>query len=181
MRIWQNGDVQRQTAMVNDIDTIDRRIIGLLQANARESTSSIAKLLGIARTTVHERITRLERNGIIRGYTVQLDRNPFESYARCQVMLNISKQKQSAIIRQLESYPEIKTLHVVNGECDLLCLAEIPQLEDLEALIEEISTIQGVENVRSMIILSTRIEHQSASNANRAISQAAAISRGEAG
>jgi DNA-binding Lrp family transcriptional regulator len=167
--------------MAHDVDAIDRRIIALLQANARETTSSIAKSVGVARTTVHERISRLERTGIIKGYTVLLDRNPFDSYTRCQLMLNVSKQKQGMIVRQLEGYPEIRTIHVVNGECDLLCFAEVPQLEDLEALVEELSGIQGIENVRPMIILSTKIEYRAVPNASRAISQAAGISRGEAG
>ncbi|RUY27354.1 Lrp/AsnC family transcriptional regulator [Mesorhizobium sp. M7A.F.Ca.US.001.04.1.1] len=167
--------------MAHDADAVDRRIIALLQANARESTSNIAKALGVARTTVHERIGRLERTGFIRGYTVLLDRNPFDTYSRCQLMLNVSKQKLGIIVRQLEGYPEIRTIHVVNGECDLLCFAEIPQLEDLEALIEDLSAIQGVENIRSMIILSTKFEYRAVPNAGRAAMHAAAISRGEAG
>lgn len=108
--------------MAQDLDSIDRSIVALLQADARDSTSNIAKRLGIARTTVHERITRMEKSGTIAGYTVLLNRNPFDTYSRCQVMLDIAKQKQASIIRQLATFPEIKTLHVVNGECDLLAL-----------------------------------------------------------
>ena len=167
--------------MPQDLDSIDRSIISLLQANAREPVSNLAKRLGIARTTVHERITRLEKNGSIAGYTVVLNRNPFETYSRCEIMLDIAKGKQSAIIRQLTSYPEVKALHVVNGECDLLCFVEIPQLEDLEALTQEISAMPGVENARTIIILSTKLDHRANSDPGRASSQAAAISRGEVG
>ncbi len=167
--------------MSREMDAIDRRIVALLQGNARESTTRIAKLLGIARTTVHERIGRLERGGVIKGYTVLLDRNPSEAYLRCQILLDIAKQKQGAIVRRLEAYPEITALHIVNGECDVLCFMEMPQLEDLEALLEEISRIDGIERVRSIIILSTKLEQRRPSSAGRAASQAAAISRGEAG
>jgi DNA-binding Lrp family transcriptional regulator len=171
----------QESILAQDLDSIDRSIVALLQADARDSTSNIAKRLGIARTTVHERITRMEKSGTIAGYTVLLNRNPFDTYSRCQVMLDIAKLKQASIVRQLSTFPEIKTLHVVNGECDLLCFVEIPQLEDLEALSQDLSAIQGVENVRSMIILSTKIEHRANSEPSRATSQAAAISRGEMG
>lgn len=167
--------------MAYEINSIDRRIIAFLQANARESTTDIAKRLGVARTTVHERIAKLERNGTVRGYTVILNRDPFESYSRCHMMLNIAKQKQVAIVRSLSGFPEIRSVHVVNGECDLLCLAEVPHLEDLEALVEEVSAIAGIDNVRTMIILATKFNHGSDNEPSHASLQAAAISRGEAG
>jgi DNA-binding Lrp family transcriptional regulator len=163
------------------IDSIDRRILAFLQANARESTTDIAKRLGVARTTVHERIAKLERNGTVRGYTVVLNRDPFESYSRCHMLLNISKQKQVSIVRALGGFPEIRSVHVVNGECDLLCLAEVPHLEDLEALVEEVSTISGVEDLRTMIVLATKFNHGPDNEPSHAALQAAAISRGEAG
>ena len=54
------------------IDTIDRRLLALLQANARESAATLGRKLGIARTTVQERILRLQRAGVIAGYSVVL-------------------------------------------------------------------------------------------------------------
>ena len=54
------------------ITTEQQRLLALLRRNARESTASLARKLGIARTTVAERILRLERDGIINGYTVRV-------------------------------------------------------------------------------------------------------------
>ena len=53
-------------------DRLDRDLITLLQANARESTANLARKLGIARTTVVARLARLEADGLIAGYTVRL-------------------------------------------------------------------------------------------------------------
>ncbi len=50
----------------------DEKLIALLKANAREPTASLARKLGLARSTVQERLARLEREGIVRGYTVML-------------------------------------------------------------------------------------------------------------
>ena len=50
----------------------DTKLIDLFRANAREPTASLARKLGLARSTVQERLARLEREGIIKGYTVAL-------------------------------------------------------------------------------------------------------------
>ena len=53
-------------------DELDRRLIALLQANARASTATLARRLGVARTTIVARLARLEASGVIVGYTVRL-------------------------------------------------------------------------------------------------------------
>jgi len=56
----------------NAMRDTDERLVALLRANAREPTASLARKLGLARSTVQERIARLERQGTIKGYTVRL-------------------------------------------------------------------------------------------------------------
>ena len=60
-------------------DALDRRIIRELQRNARATTSNIAERLEVARSTVHERIARMEKDGTIAGYSVVLNRTPCKS------------------------------------------------------------------------------------------------------
>jgi len=90
------------------MDDLDRRIIAALQHNARESTTKLAAKLGVARTTVHERITRLEERGIITGYTVVL-RDPDEgNRVMVVVLLEVQQKETGRIIKRLEAYPEIR-------------------------------------------------------------------------
>jgi DNA-binding Lrp family transcriptional regulator len=163
------------------IDNFDRQLIALLQSNARESTTNLSKKLGIARTTVHERIARLERNGVIKGYCAVLNRDPFERYHRCIIMLDIAKQRQNSILERLRRLLELKLLQSVNGECDLLCWVEVPQLEDIDALLEEITAIEGIKAARLMVELATKIDRRSYSEMSQTAGEARSISRGEAG
>ena len=163
------------------IDNFDRQLIALLQSNARESTTNLSKKLGIARTTVHERIARLERNGVIKGYCAVLNRDPFEQYNQCMIMLDIAKQRQNSILERLRRLPELKLLQSVNGECDLLCWLEVPQLEDFDALLGEITAIEGIKAARSMVVLATKIDRRSYSVMSQTAGDARSISRGEAG
>ena len=132
---------------IQSTDRIDRQLIALLQINARDTTTTLAKKLGVARTTVHERIARLERNGTIQGYSVVLTRNPFEGYTQGHVFLRALRHKQPAIVDQLKRMPEIKVCQAVSGEYDMVCLVEVLNLEAMDTLMVEISSLPGVEKV----------------------------------
>ena len=71
-------------------DDVDRQLIGLLLANGRASATELAKKLGIGRTTVHERIARLEKSGLISGYSAILSQDPFGETTQAMVMLSIT-------------------------------------------------------------------------------------------
>lgn len=74
-------------------DDVDRKLVSMLQANARESTSSIAKRLNVARSTVNERISRLEKSGVITGYSAVLSKNPSEGNVQALVMISVDQKK----------------------------------------------------------------------------------------
>src|SRR5690554_2291895 len=96
-------------------DDSDRRLLSLLLANARQSTMAMAKSLGLARTTVHERINRLERNGTILGYTAVLSSDPDEGQVQSVVLLSIVQKEQRQVIERLKTFREIKLCMTING------------------------------------------------------------------
>lgn len=141
-------------------DELDRKLINLLQANAREPTSALAQKLNVARSTVHERIKRLERTGVISGYTVVLGQNAMDQSAQALVLLSVLQQKNRDLVKRLKNYPEIKICLAVSGQYDLFLSVETPYLEDLDALLDEIAVIPGVERSRSVIVLSRKFDRR---------------------
>ncbi len=141
-------------------DDLDRKLISLLQANARESTSALAKKLNVARSTVHERIKRLERTGVIRGYTVVFGQGSNEQPAQAMVLLSVKQQQNRDLIEKLRNYSEIKICLAVSGQYDLFLSVETPHLEDLDSLLDEIAVIPGVERSRSVIVLSRKFDRR---------------------
>lgn len=141
-------------------DDIDRRLVALLQANARASTSALARDLGLARSTVHERIARLEKVGAITGYAALVSRNPSDENSQALVMLSVNQQKSRQVVDRLHAFPEIKLALAVSGEHDLFLTVEAPQLEDLDALLDEIAEIPGVERTKSWIVLARKFDRR---------------------
>lgn len=166
----------RYVQMVKDINSTDRRLLALLQMNARESVAALARKLGVARTTVQERITRLERSGTIVGYAVLMRRDPFEQYVEALVLLSIASRKTKQVIEQLRQYPEIVLCQVASGEYELVCRIRVPHLEDIHPVLEEIEEVPGVERVRSIMMLSTAFDYSRYDHAS-----ATALDRGELG
>lgn len=149
------------TRMTGIRDDLDRRLIALLQSDARQSTMTLAKRLRLARSTVHERIRRLERDGVIRGYSVCLGSNPFEEYAQAIALISLAQRQQRSVLDRLALLPEIKIGATISGDADLFLLIEAPRLEDLDAVIDEIVRSPGVERCRSFIILSNKLNRLS--------------------
>ncbi|MGI9379034.1 MAG: Lrp/AsnC family transcriptional regulator [Methyloligellaceae bacterium] len=141
-------------------DELDRRIINLLQVNARAPVSELAGKLGIARSTVHERIKKLEQRGVIRGYTVQLNEGLPGNEAQALVMLSVRQQNNRQLVERLATYPEIKICLAVSGQYDLFLEVATPLLEDLDSLLDEIADIPGVERSRSVIVLAKKFDRK---------------------
>ncbi|MBV8752642.1 MAG: Lrp/AsnC family transcriptional regulator [Hyphomicrobiales bacterium] len=142
------------------VDEIDRRLVALLLENARQPTATLAKQLGIARTTVQDRLERLERRRIIAGYSVVLAEEPSCAAAQSVVLISIVQRDQRAVIERLKKYPEVKLCSVIDGDFDLLLAIESPQNEDIDAVVEEIVRIPGVERSKTIMVLSTKFDRR---------------------
>ena len=110
----------------------DRQLIDLLRANARESVSALARKLGVARTTVQERLRRLEESGTISGYTVRMGQTRERPALTAHVLLEVNPKKADGVIREFKAIPAIRSspstrspggaaAENIAGMCDLDC------------------------------------------------------------
>lgn len=140
------------------MDQKNQTLISLLQSNARESVSSLAKKLGLSRTAVHERINKLEIKGIIQGYTVKLAEGYEQHSIGAHVMIDIAPQANTAVVTALKKIPQIQSLHAVSGVFDLLAVIRAETTEAIDGILDQIGELDGVEKTQSSIILSTKFE-----------------------
>jgi DNA-binding Lrp family transcriptional regulator len=141
-------------------DDLDRELVAILKSNARAKTSDIAKKLGIARTTVHERIQRLEKIGYITGYTVRLAQDPGVNKVEAYVLIEVLQQQNKQINQKLASFPEVKQALAISGEFDLLVAVEAPQLDEIDEIIDEIALIPGVRRTQSSLVLGRKLDRR---------------------
>ncbi|MCJ7993562.1 Lrp/AsnC family transcriptional regulator [Rhizobium cremeum] len=135
----------------------DRELISLLGENARMPVATLARRLGLSRTTVQARLERLEEGQVITGYGVRLSDSYVRDLIRAHVLITIAPKSLSAVTSELAAIREVTALHSVNGPYDLIAIIAAPSIAELDRLIDRIGELAGVERTLSSIILSTRI------------------------
>ena len=140
------------------VDATDQALLALLASNARASTAELARRLQLSRSTVKDRISRLERRGVIRGYSVKLAEPYDREQITAQVMIDVDPKQAAQIVKQLGKINAIKALHAVNGIHDLLAIITTPSTQALDQALDQIGNINGIERTVSSIVLSTKFE-----------------------
>jgi len=144
-----------------NIDEIDRRILALLQDNARMSQSDIAKTVGLAPSAVLERMRKLEARGIITGYVAMVDPHVIDQrmLAFVAVRTNAVGDQEREVAAQLAAIPEVLEVHYVAGEDCLLLKMRARDAEHIGQLLRnQVSAVPRVISTRTTIVLGSMKE-----------------------
>ncbi len=139
-------------------DDLDRRLIALLQADARDSTANLARKLGVARTTVLARIARLERDRVIVGYSARLGQDEGDRGVQAYVGITVEPKSAREVMLRLARLPELKQLCSVSGEFDCIALLRAESTSRLDALLDEIGETRGVTKTTTSVVLAVRVD-----------------------
>lgn len=140
------------------MDATDRDLIALLRADARQPTAVLARKLGLARSTVQSRMASLEGRGIIAGYTVRLDEEVTRRRIAAHVMISVNPKLADRVVHTLRAMTEVTSLYAVSGIYDLVAVVRSETTEDIDALLDAIGRIPGIERTTSSILLSKKFE-----------------------
>ncbi len=151
-----------RTALENGhgLDPIDRRILALLQDNAKRSQAEVAKAVGLTAPSVNERIRKLERAGYIRGYVALLDDRKLGHDITAFVEVFVEHPKyESAFIQAVSELDEVLECHHITGEFSLLLKVKVTDMTAFRRLlIESLNSIRGVRQTRTVMVLATSKE-----------------------
>lgn len=138
------------------MDRIDELLIAALVEDGRASVATLGRRVGLSRTTVQGRLERLERTGVIDGYTVKLGDDRYRSGVRAIMMITVRHKDTQRVERALRDTPEVRELHAVSGGHDLVAVVQTSSLETLNAAMDRIGALEGVERTLSSIVLATK-------------------------
>ncbi len=146
---------------IGQIDETDRRILAALDANARASYAELGQAVGLSAPSVHARVKRLERAGVIRGYRAVVDPAPLGFPLGAFVAVTqASGYHWEDLERAFAAMPEVEECHSVTGEDSYLLKVRVADPAELEALLRRINMVEGVARTRTVVVLSTPFDRQ---------------------
>ena len=144
------------------MDQIDYSILNILKHNARETASNISKEVHLSVSSVMNRIRQMEDSGIIKGYEVRVDSKKlgFDVTAFMEVSLEHPKyiDRFHAFVKENR---EILECHYITGDFDFMLRVVTDNTPSLEHLLNLVKSIPGVQNTRTILILSSVKEEHS--------------------
>jgi len=139
----------------------DQDLLNLLKADARLPVSALARHLGLSRTTVQDRLKRLEEQGVIAGYGVKLAAPAVSPGFSAWVSIGVEPRQQISVARQLSQIAEIELLQGVSGKVDFVALVRADLPVGLDEVLDRIALLPGVKGVETAVILSTKVDRRS--------------------
>ena len=139
------------------MDAIDQTIITLLKENSRMPNAQIGTVVHLSVPAVSERIRKLKEQGIIRRFTLQLNREKTGSALLALIFVTLSNPKyRQGFLACVDQTPAILECHHLAGEYDYLLKAAVSGTGELEKLVsEQLKAIPGVARTNTVVVLST--------------------------
>ena len=137
------------------MDDTDRQLVSLMRDNARSSVASLAKVLRVSRGTVQNRLSRLESEGTITGYTVRLKPQAEGHRIRAFMTVAVEGNRSAAVLAALRGDPAVSALHSTNGRWDIVAELQADSLEAFDRVLGRIRLLDGIANTETSLLLST--------------------------
>lgn len=142
------------------MDQRDSRILALLRHNARTSVTDMAAALGLSRSTIRDRMARLERDGVIEGYTVLLSEKARGQRVRAHASVKIRPGTGDPVIRKMQSIGPVQAVYTIAGDFDLIAVLTAETTEEIDAALDAIAALDDVERTQSSVILSEKFRRR---------------------
>jgi DNA-binding Lrp family transcriptional regulator len=143
------------------MDSKDEQIINVLKENCKLSTQQISRKTLIPITTVHNRIKKMEKDGIIEKYTVILNNKKFGRPISAYILISVDykllkeiKKTQYEIAKKLKSKDFVEEVSMVTGDRDIMIKLRVKDMDELNEFVTKyLRNIDGIGKTHSMVIL----------------------------
>ncbi|CAM5780214.1 AsnC family transcriptional regulator OS=Rhizobacter sp. Root404 OX=1736528 GN=ASC76_07195 PE=4 SV=1 [Rhizobacter fulvus] len=140
---------------MTNLDDTDRELLALLRQDARLPVATLATKLKVARGTVQNRMKRLERDGVIVGYTVRVKPQAEGHRIRALMTIVVEGNRGAEVLHALRGHPNVTGLHSTNGRWDLIAELRADTLEAFDRALGNIRLIEGIASTETSLLLST--------------------------
>ena len=143
------------------MDEKDEKILKLLKENSKLTTKQIAKKILMPITTIHVRIKKLEKVGVIKKYTLEFDHKKLDKNVSAYILITVDykslkeiKMSQHELVRKLKQYEFVEEAAMVTGGTDIIIKVRVKDVDELDDFVtKKLRNIEGMEKTQTMVIL----------------------------
>lgn len=142
------------------IDALDARLLRALAESPRAGVMELARQLGVARGTVQARLDKLQRRGVVTGFSPDLDLRALGYDVLAFVTLEIQQGRLADVVTHLAGIPEVLEVHATTGQGDLHCRVVARTNEHLQHVIGAILDVAGIGRTTTQIALTEQLRYR---------------------
>lgn len=144
---------------MRELDAIDREILTILSKDARIALKALAGRIGLSRSATSERVTNLERNGVIRGYRADIGEINAD-VIRAVLLVSLKRTPANQLLDLLAEQPEVRRVSSVSGELDLIVEIEAHNIDGLNRARDLIANYETVDDLTTAVVLRRNIDRE---------------------
>lgn len=135
------------------LNELDRRILRELEKDARRSLRCISRSLGISVTTLSNRMSRMEKAGVIKGYSVMTDPEGMGFDLTAIIEIVVSKGKLMEVEREIAKMRNVSAVYDITGETDAIIIAKFKKRSDMSSFIKSLLATRYIERTNTHVVL----------------------------
>lgn len=140
------------------LDERDQKILALLERDARLPISELARQIALSPTAVRQRIARMEKDQVIKRYTIDMKRGDKEAGIKVIMILNLKGAHCKKLVAALGHLPELRKFWSLTGELDVTLLLHVSNVERLGDITSLISDHELVDKVQTHVVTETHLD-----------------------
>jgi len=138
--------------LLESIDDVDKKILEILRTDARVSIREIARKIGSSHSTIYDRIRKLERRGIISGYTIRINYKKLGYQITALILVNVDGRHIIEVEKWLAQEPNVLAVYDITGEHDIAVIASFKTIDELDSFIKNVLRNPYVKQTRTSIV-----------------------------
>ncbi len=135
------------------LEELDKKILNVLNRNARMSFRLIAKELRISPTTLYNKVKKLEKSGVLKGYIPLIDRESVGYDFMAIISLRVRQDKDIEVQKAIAKFPQVGAVYEVTGDWDLILVCYFKGRDDLTNFLKKELPLTNIERAMTHLVL----------------------------
>lgn len=135
------------------IEELDRKILNVLNRDARMSFRRIAKELKISPTTLYSKVKKLEKSGVLKGYIPLIDTESVGYNLTAIISLRVRQEKDIEVQKAIAKFPQVGAVYEVTGDWDLILICYFKGRDDLTNFLKKELPLSNIERAMTYLVL----------------------------